>query len=27
MYDLPKIENFRRTFPELYSGSPVLAQN
>ena len=20
MYDLPKIENFRRTFPELYSG-------
>jgi peptide-methionine (S)-S-oxide reductase len=27
MYDLPKIENFRRTFPELYSGSPVLAHN
>src|SRR5580700_9636501 len=27
MYDIPKIENFRRTFPELYSGSPVLAQN
>lgn len=26
-YDLPKIENFRRTFPELYSGSPVLAHN
>jgi peptide-methionine (S)-S-oxide reductase len=26
-YDLPKIENFRRTFPELYSGSPVLALN
>ena len=26
-YDLPKIENFRRTFPELYSGQPVLAQN
>ena len=25
--DLPKIENFRRTFPELYSGQPVLAQN
>jgi peptide-methionine (S)-S-oxide reductase len=22
--DLPKIENFRRTFPELYSGRPVL---
>ncbi|MEA3138234.1 MAG: peptide-methionine (S)-S-oxide reductase [Gammaproteobacteria bacterium] len=27
MYDLPKIENFRRTFPELYSGRPVLAHN
>jgi peptide-methionine (S)-S-oxide reductase len=26
-YDLPKIENFRHTFPELYSGSPVLAHN
>jgi peptide-methionine (S)-S-oxide reductase len=26
-YDLPKIENFRRTFPELYSGQPVLAHN
>jgi peptide-methionine (S)-S-oxide reductase len=26
-YDLPKIENFRRTFPELYSGQPVLAFN
>jgi peptide-methionine (S)-S-oxide reductase len=26
-YDMPKIENFRRTFPELYSGSPVLAHN
>ena len=26
-YDLPKIENFRKTFPELYSGQPVLAQN
>ena len=24
MNDLPKIENFRRTFPELYSGAPVL---
>jgi peptide-methionine (S)-S-oxide reductase len=22
--DLPKVENFRRTFPELYSGRPVL---
>jgi peptide-methionine (S)-S-oxide reductase len=26
-YDLPKIDNFRKTFPELYSGQPVLAQN
>jgi peptide-methionine (S)-S-oxide reductase len=26
-YDLPKIENFRKTFPELYSGRPVLARN
>jgi peptide-methionine (S)-S-oxide reductase len=26
-YDMPKIENFRRTFPELYSGQPVLAHN
>ena len=26
-YDLPKIENFKRTFPELYSGRPVLAHN
>jgi peptide-methionine (S)-S-oxide reductase len=26
-YDIPKIENFRRTFPELYSGQPVLAHN
>jgi peptide-methionine (S)-S-oxide reductase len=25
--DLPKIENFRRTFPDLYSGQPVLAHN
>ena len=25
--DLPKVENFRRTFPELYSGRPVLASN
>jgi peptide-methionine (S)-S-oxide reductase len=25
MYDLPKVENFKRTFPELYSGQPVLA--
>jgi peptide-methionine (S)-S-oxide reductase len=27
IYDLPKIENFRRTFPELYSGQPILAHN
>jgi peptide-methionine (S)-S-oxide reductase len=27
VYDIPKIENFRRTFPELYSGQPVLAHN
>jgi peptide-methionine (S)-S-oxide reductase len=26
-FDLPKIENFKRTFPELYSGRPVLAHN
>jgi peptide-methionine (S)-S-oxide reductase len=26
-YDIPKIENFKRTFPELYSGHPVLAHN
>src|SRR3984893_8299620 len=25
IYDMPKMENFRRTFPELYSGRPVLA--
>ena len=25
IYDMPKIENFRHTFPELYSGRPVLA--
>jgi peptide-methionine (S)-S-oxide reductase len=25
--DLPKVENFRRTFPELYSGQPILAHN
>jgi peptide-methionine (S)-S-oxide reductase len=24
-YDIPKVENFKRTFPELYSGRPVLA--
>jgi peptide-methionine (S)-S-oxide reductase len=27
MYDVPKIQNFKRTFPELYSGQPVLAHN
>ncbi|HEX3915439.1 MAG TPA: peptide-methionine (S)-S-oxide reductase MsrA [Steroidobacteraceae bacterium] len=27
IYDLPKIQNFRRTFPELYGGQPVLAHN
>jgi peptide-methionine (S)-S-oxide reductase len=25
MFDIPKVENFRRTFPELYAGQPVLA--
>jgi|ERR1022692_88192 peptide-methionine (S)-S-oxide reductase len=24
-FDLPKVENFKRTFPDLYSGRPVLA--
>ena len=24
-YDVPKVENLKRTFPELYSGQPVLA--
>ena len=27
IYDMPKIENFRRTFPNLYIGQPVLAHN
>jgi peptide-methionine (S)-S-oxide reductase len=26
-FDIPKVENFKRTFPELYSGRPVLANN
>ena len=26
-FDIPKIENLKRTFPELYSGQPVLARN
>jgi peptide-methionine (S)-S-oxide reductase len=25
--DMPKVENFKRTFPELYNGRPVLARN
>jgi peptide-methionine (S)-S-oxide reductase len=25
--DIPKVINFRRTFPELYSGEPVMANN
>ena len=25
MFDIPKIDNFKRTFPELYSGRPALA--
>ncbi len=25
IFDLPKVENLKRTFPELYSGQPVLA--
>ncbi len=27
MFDLPKIENLKRTFPELYSSQPVLANS
>jgi peptide-methionine (S)-S-oxide reductase len=27
MYDVPKVANFKRTFPEIYSGQPVLANN
>jgi peptide-methionine (S)-S-oxide reductase len=27
VFDIPKVENFKRTFPELYSGRPVLARN
>ena len=26
-FDIPKIENFKRTFPQLYSGQPVLAHD
>jgi peptide-methionine (S)-S-oxide reductase len=27
MYDIPKVQNFKRMYPELYSGQPVLASN
>jgi peptide-methionine (S)-S-oxide reductase len=27
MYDVPKVENFKKTFPDLYRGQPVLARN
>jgi peptide-methionine (S)-S-oxide reductase len=27
MFDIPKVHNFKQTFPELYSGRPVLAHN
>jgi hypothetical protein len=27
MFDMPKIENFKRIFPELYSGRPVSVRN
>jgi len=27
MWDLPKVENFKRMFPDLYSGRPVLTRN
>lgn len=27
MYDIPKVENFKRAYPELYNGQPVLARN
>lgn len=27
IWDLPKLENFKRMFPELYSGRPVLSRN
>jgi peptide-methionine (S)-S-oxide reductase len=26
-FDIPKVENFKRTFPQLYSGRPVLVHN
>jgi peptide-methionine (S)-S-oxide reductase len=27
IYDIPKLVNFKKTFPDLYSGQPVLAHN
>jgi peptide-methionine (S)-S-oxide reductase len=27
IFDMPKVENFKRTFPDLYNGNPVLARN
>lgn len=27
MFDLPKVENFKRVFPDLYNGRPVMARN
>jgi peptide-methionine (S)-S-oxide reductase len=27
IFDLPKLENFKRVFPDLYSGQPVLTHN
>ncbi len=27
LYDVPKVENFKKTFPDLYRGQPVLARN
>jgi peptide-methionine (S)-S-oxide reductase len=27
MFDIPKVENFKRAFPQLYNGRPVLARN
>lgn len=26
-YDIPKVDNFKRTFPELYTGKPVMVLN
>jgi peptide-methionine (S)-S-oxide reductase len=27
IFDMPKVENFKRAFPQLYNGTPVLARN